>query len=65
MGQAVSEEKIFEIVDGWTDARVDTGHGHPICSPCKPNSSGELKMYTPVNPIFFYIKVGFKVQFTS
>ena len=40
----VSEEKIFEIVDG---RRTDDGrtpdHGHPISSPCEPNGSGELK----------------------
>ena len=52
VGQAVSEKKIFEIVDGRrTDAgrRTDDGrtpdHGHPISSPCEPNGSGELKMY--------------------
>ena len=37
IGQAVSEEKIFEIVD-----RRTTDHGHPISSPCEPNGSGEL-----------------------
>ena len=43
IGQAVSEEKIFEIVDGRrTDGRTPD-HGHPISSPCEPNSSGELK----------------------
>ena len=44
VGQAVSEKKIFEIVDG---RRTDDGrtpdHGHPISSPCEPNGSGELK----------------------
>ena len=54
IGQAVSEEKIFEIVDGRTDGRrTDAGrtpdHGHPISSPCEPNGSGELKM-TGNNP---------------
>ena len=39
IGQAVSEEKIFEIVDG----RTMQDHGHPISSPCEPNGSGELK----------------------
>ena len=39
IGQAVSEEKIFEIVDG----RTAQEHGYPIGSPCEPNSSGELK----------------------
>ena len=39
IGQAVSEEKIFEIVEGRT-----TDHGHPISSPFEPNSSGELKI---------------------
>ena len=43
IGQAVSEEKIFEIVDGRTDGRT-TDHGHPISSPCEPNGSGKLKM---------------------
>ena len=47
VGQAVSEKKIFEIVDGRTDGRTDAGrtpdHGHPISSPCEPNGSGELK----------------------
>ena len=43
IGHAVSEEKIFEIVDGRrTDGRR-TDHGHPISSPCEPNGSGELK----------------------
>ena len=47
VGQAVSEKKIFEIVDGrTTDGRTDDGrtpdHGHPISSPCEPNGSGEL-----------------------
>ena len=42
IGQAVSEEKIFEIVDGRrTDGRMPD-HGHPISSPCEPNGSGEL-----------------------
>ena len=49
IGQVVSEEKIFEIVDGRTaDGRTDDGwtpdHGHPISSPCEPNGSGELKI---------------------
>ena len=53
IGQAVSEEKIFEIVDRRTDGRTTDGrrtdagrtpdHGHPISSPCEPNGSGELK----------------------
>ena len=38
VGQAVSEKKIFEIVDGRTD------DGRPISSPCEPNGSGELKI---------------------
>ena len=56
VGQAVSEKKIFEIVDGRrTDERTDDGrtpdHGHPISSPCEPNGSGELKMkpWTPIH----------------
>ena len=44
IGQAVSEEKIFEIVDGRTDDGRTPDHGHPISSPCEPNGSGELKM---------------------
>ena len=49
IGQVVSEEKIFEIVDGRTDGQrtTDDGrtpdHGHPISSPCEPYGSGELK----------------------
>ena len=43
IGQAVSEEKIFEIVDGQTDDGRTPDHGHPISSPCEPNGSGELK----------------------
>ena len=50
VGQAVSEKKIFEIVNGrrpdgrrTTDGRTPD-HGHPISSPCEPNGSGELKM---------------------
>ena len=55
VGQAVSEKKIFEIVDGRTDdGRTDDGrtpdHGHPISSPCEPNGSGELKTMTGNNP---------------
>ena len=42
VGQAVSEKKIFEIVDGRTP-----DHGHPISSPCEPNGSGELKIGIP------------------
>ena len=48
VGLAVSEKKIFEIVDRRTDGRTDDGrtpdHGHPISSPCEPSGSGELKM---------------------
>ena len=42
VGQAVSEKKIFEIVDGRTDDGRTPDHGHPISSPCEPNGSGEL-----------------------
>ena len=50
IGQVVSEEKIFEIVDGRTDNRRTTDgrtpdHGHPISSPCEPNGSGKLKIH--------------------
>ena len=58
IGQADSEEKIFEIVDGRkTDDGRTPDHGHPISSPCEPNGSGELKMGILQ---FYYIKVGFK-----
>ena len=53
IGQAVSEEKIFEnggrrtdgrrTDDGRTDGRT-TEHGYTISSPCEPDGSGELKM---------------------
>ena len=48
IGQVVSEEKIFEIVDDgqMTDGRWTPDHGHPISSPCEPNGSGELKTET-------------------
>ena len=48
IGQAVPEEKMFEIVDGRTtnDGRTPD-HGHPISSPCEPNGSDELKMRKP------------------
>ena len=50
VGQAVSEKKIFEIVDGRTP-----DHGHPISSPCEPNGSGELKIGIPLHtPVFLY-----------
>ena len=42
VGQAVSEKKIFEIVDGRTDEGRTPDHGHLISSPCEPNGSGEL-----------------------
>ena len=45
IGQPVSEEKIFEIVDGRTTDGRTPDHGHSISSPCEPNGSGELKMY--------------------
>ena len=40
IGPAVSEEKIFEIVDGRrrTDDGRMTEHGHPISSPCEPSA---------------------------
>ena len=38
---------MFEIVDGRTD---DDGrkpeHGYSLSSPCEPNGSGELKIYS-------------------
>ena len=40
IGQAVSEEKIFEIVDG---CQIDTGAWVYYKSPCEPNGSGELR----------------------
>ena len=48
IGQAVSEEKIFEIVDGQTDDGRTPDHGHPISSPCEPNGSGELNIIPQV-----------------
>ena len=48
VGQAVSEKKIFEIVDGRTTDGRTPDHGHPISSPCEPNGSGELKMLHPM-----------------
>ena len=48
IGQADSEEKIFEIVDGrWTDDGRSPDHGHHISSPCEPNGSGELENTKP------------------
>ena len=45
IGQAVSEEKIFEN-GGRTDGRTDDDgrrlEGYTISSPCEPNGSGEL-----------------------
>ena len=38
--------------------RRTTEHGHPICSPCEPNGSGELKIGIPCIPKFCYLKVG-------
>ena len=42
IGQAVSEEKIFENGGRRTDGRT-TEHGYTISSPCEPDGSGELK----------------------
>ena len=77
VGQAVSEKKIFEIVDGRTP-----DHGHPISSPCEPNGSGELNTRTKtwamrvnnsqiiqdlnqVGQLNFYRSNSFSVQFYS
>ena len=36
-------------------------HGYSVSSPCEPEGSGELKkIYSPVNPSFTILKVGFK-----
>ena len=46
IGQAVSEEKIFENGGRTTDGRTTDGCrliGYTISSPCEPNGSGELK----------------------
>ena len=48
IGQAVSEEKIFEnggrrTDDGRTTDGRTTEHGYTISSPCEPDGSGELK----------------------
>ena len=40
IGQAVSEEKIFEIV--MDNGPTDVGAWYTISSPCEPNGSGEL-----------------------
>ena len=59
IGQAVSEEKIFEIVDGRTDDGRTPDHGHPISSPCEPNGSGELKIgIPPANSSFSIYRSG-------
>ena len=42
IGQAVSEEKIFENGGRRTDGRT-TELGYTISSPCEPDGSGELK----------------------
>ena len=44
--------------DGRTGGRRTPDHGYTISSPCEPNGSGELKMYTPVNPSFTIQKWG-------
>ena len=43
IGQAVSEEKIFENGGRRTDDGRTTEHGYTISSPCEPDGSGELK----------------------
>ena len=63
IGQVVSEEKIFEIVDGRrTDGRTPD-HGHPISSPCEPNGSGELikalRLYPSDKNLVVNMKKGF------
>ena len=50
IGQAVSEEKIFENGGRRTDGRRTTDgrttkHGYTISSPCEPDGSGELKIH--------------------
>ena len=45
IGQAVSEKKIFENGGRRTDGRTPD-HGHPISSPCEPNSSGEIMTFS-------------------
>ena len=42
IGQAVSEEKIFENGGRTTDADGRRLDGYTISSPCEPNGSGEL-----------------------
>ena len=68
IGHAVTEEQIFEIVDGRrTDGQTDDGqmpdNGHPISSPCEPNGSGELKK--PYSKLFSGIKFLFVNQFSK
>ena len=56
IGQAVSEEKIFEnggrTDDGRTTDGRTTEHGYTISSPCEPDGSGEL---INVNLCFMWI----------
>ena len=61
VGQAVSEKKIFETVDGRTDGRRTDGRrtadrGHPISSPCEPNGSGELINIVDLNHSLFILR---------
>ena len=53
----VSEEKIFEIVDGRRTDGWTPDHGHPISSPCEPNGSGELKMVNFKMAVFSKVKI--------
>ena len=54
IGNAVSEENIFEIVD---DGRT-TDHVHPVSLPCEPNGSGELKIDIPLETQVMLYKSG-------
>ena len=58
IGQAVSEMKMFEIVDG--DVRTydgrTPGHGYPISSPIMKTSPCNED---PLTPHFYIVKLGF------
>ena len=52
-----SEEKSFENVNGRTHGRTDDGR-KVITIAHIEQSSGELNMFTPVNPFFLYMTLG-------
>ena len=64
-GQAVSEEKMFEIVDNNKTTNWTPEHGYTISSPCEPDGSGELNFFIFIKNCFFLLKlfVCFKIVF--